>query len=293
MAKKGKQSASRVRKPPGGQIPARTELQRYGMGGPLTSYQDMPRLCLRCLRPFTFTAEEQQHWYEVLRFTIDSIPNECAPCRLLLRRARRAQDRLTVLLTAPKPETAEEMLEAALLLALLGRTRRARELHSRGRRLLGEQAPQRKPASLIAKYQAALEAPELGPALKPPLRCQGRHLHLLFVVIHEAWAHDRRLPQGDLAMRLLESHRWQRVGRWTSPRYGDPEKVRADLESGGWGAALLIMYESLGAFRLPGRGRTAADTAMLAPLRADLPLTPADAAAQLRAMCGPDRPAGG
>jgi hypothetical protein len=283
---KAKRSSGGSRKPPGGTIIARPELQRYGMGGPRTSYEDVQRLCIRCLRPFAFSAQEQQHWYETLRFTIDSIPNECAPCRLFLRRARRAQDRLTTLLTDPRPETAEEMMEAALLLALLGRKKRAQELHNRARNRLGQEPPQRKVAALAAKYQLALDTPELEPALAPPLRCHTRHLHLLFVVIHEAWIHDRRLPQSDLAMRLLESHRYQCVGRWRAARAGNPKSLRADLESGGYSYALLIMYEALGAFREPGQERTAEDTSLLAALRANLPLTPESAAEQLHAMCG-------
>ena len=270
-----------------GTLVARPELQRRGYDPPIELYEDKPRLCMLCLRPFTFSAAEQQHFYETLRFPIYSIPDECAPCRLLLRRARRAQDRLSILLTAPRPETAEEMMEAALLLALLGREKRARELHSRVRNRLAGEPPQRKLASLIAKYETALKAPELAIALAPPQRCQQKHLHLLFVIIHEAWVHDRRLLQSDLAMRLLESYYHQRVGRWRSARDGNPEYVRAHLESGGYGYALLIMYEALGAFRKPGQQRTAADTDLLASLRANLPLTPASAAEQLRALCAP------
>jgi hypothetical protein len=293
MDRKGKQDLGGSRKAPRGTIVARPELQRHGYDPPLELYEDKPRLCIRCLRPFTFTAKEQQHWYEKLRFPIYSIPDECAPCRLLLRRARRAQDRLTTLLTDPRPETAEEMMEAALLLALLGRKKRAQELHNRARNRLAGEPPPRKLASLAAKYQIALHAPELASALAPPPRCQTQHLHLLFVIIHEAWIHDRPLPQNDRAMRLLESHRYQRVGRWRSARDGNPELLRAHLESGGYSHALLIMYEALGAFRKPGRGRTAADTDLLAPLRGNLPLTPADAAEQLRALCGSLWPDGG
>lgn len=291
-AEKAKPDRGRSRKAPHGSIVARPELQRHGYDAPIALYEDKPKLCIRCLRPFTFTAREQQHFYETLRFPIYSIPDECAPCRLLLRRARRAQDRLTTLLTEPRPETAEEMMEAALLLALLGRTQRARELHNRARNRLAGEPPPRKLAALAAKYQTALQTSELASALAPPLRCVTKHLHLLFVIIHESWIHDRKPPQSDPAMRLLESHRYQRVGRWRSARDGNLDYLREHLESGGYGYALLIMYEQLGAFRKPGQVRTAADTALLAPLRNNLPLTPIAAAEQLRTMCGSLFPGG-
>jgi gamma-glutamyl-gamma-aminobutyrate hydrolase PuuD len=37
--------------------------------------------CKKCRKTFEFTAEEQRHWYEKLRFWADSVPVECFECR--------------------------------------------------------------------------------------------------------------------------------------------------------------------------------------------------------------------
>ena len=48
---------------------------------PVTCYYDLERVCRSCTRPFIFFAEEQKHWYEVLRFRLDVDCVLCPPCR--------------------------------------------------------------------------------------------------------------------------------------------------------------------------------------------------------------------
>ena len=48
---------------------------------PVTHYYDVERVCRNCTRPFIFFAEEQKHWYEVLRFRLDVDCVLCPPCR--------------------------------------------------------------------------------------------------------------------------------------------------------------------------------------------------------------------
>lgn len=57
------------------------ERQRYGLGGPLVAFGPLERDCRDCQRPFVFTAEEQQDWYEVRGFFIDVTAVRCRACR--------------------------------------------------------------------------------------------------------------------------------------------------------------------------------------------------------------------
>ena len=59
-------------------------------------YADAILQCRRCRTEFSFTAVEQQVWYEKYAFWIDSVPCHCPPCRKELRRLkalRREYDR--------------------------------------------------------------------------------------------------------------------------------------------------------------------------------------------------------
>ena len=47
----------------------------------VTHYYDVKRRCRDCGRLFIFFAEEQRHWYEVLRFGLDSDCVRCVACR--------------------------------------------------------------------------------------------------------------------------------------------------------------------------------------------------------------------
>ncbi len=44
-------------------------------------YVDQEKVCVQCEQPFTFSAEEQKHWYETLRFWFDSVAIRCVSCR--------------------------------------------------------------------------------------------------------------------------------------------------------------------------------------------------------------------
>lgn len=44
-------------------------------------FVDIPRVCVQCRAPFVFSAREQKHWYETLKFNFDSIATRCLDCR--------------------------------------------------------------------------------------------------------------------------------------------------------------------------------------------------------------------
>ena len=48
---------------------------------PVTHYFDVEMVCCSCSRPFIFFAEEQKHWYEVLRLNLHVDCVLCYPCR--------------------------------------------------------------------------------------------------------------------------------------------------------------------------------------------------------------------
>jgi hypothetical protein len=56
------------------------------------AYYDVTLKCEDCREAFTFSAAEQQFWYETLKFWVQSRPKQCAPCRKA-RRARRRSKR--------------------------------------------------------------------------------------------------------------------------------------------------------------------------------------------------------
>lgn len=137
-------------------IPARIELQVYGWEGPIEVYQDQPKTCVRCRAVFVFSAQDQQHYYEVLRFRTCAAPSTCPACRRLRRQARQARARLQALLTGAGPSTVHELAEASLLLAQLGRKQRAEELHRRAQNRLGGEPPPPEVSGLFAQYEVAL-----------------------------------------------------------------------------------------------------------------------------------------
>jgi len=54
-------------------------------------YVDEQKKCEECGREFTFTARQQQHWFEVLKIPIHVNANRCAACRKKLRGEKVAQ----------------------------------------------------------------------------------------------------------------------------------------------------------------------------------------------------------
>lgn len=89
---------------------------------PVTHYYDMERLCLDCQRPFIFFAEEQKHWYEVLRLPLDADCVRCWECRKKQQALERKQRRYEELTHVQKRSWREnlEMAECALSLVEKG-----------------------------------------------------------------------------------------------------------------------------------------------------------------------------
>src|SRR5688572_16280721 len=70
-------------------IPGKPELQNViGFVHPFVAYYDRERKCVSCGVKFIFSKEEQQYWYEELKFITWSVPKNCPGCRKEQRKPR-------------------------------------------------------------------------------------------------------------------------------------------------------------------------------------------------------------
>lgn len=77
-------------------------------------FVDEPRGCVQCGRSFVFTAAEQKHWYEVLKFHFDSVATRCLACR----RTRRSGIALRQTLVAARAQAEARPTDAGAQIAL-------------------------------------------------------------------------------------------------------------------------------------------------------------------------------
>lgn len=75
--------------PPGAIQADLTQHRAHGSYSPPMWYVDKPGRCLDCGCEFTFSAQEQKHWYEVLHIPIYAGPGHCKACRKRRRDASR------------------------------------------------------------------------------------------------------------------------------------------------------------------------------------------------------------
>lgn len=95
---------------------ANIERQRFPYLAELEIYYDLEKVCQDCDRPFIFFAREQQHWYEVLQFPVDSDCVRCTDCRAVQRQYRQLRTRYEELVVIARDDrTWEQNLELAEL----------------------------------------------------------------------------------------------------------------------------------------------------------------------------------
>lgn len=109
-------------------------LGRCGCPSWILSYYDQARKCARCSEPFVFTKEEQRYWYEELNFYMASVPNECAPCRRLIRQEHSGTRRLSVLIPRFKRGETELLETICDIYIEMGKTDRAMQFLAMARR---------------------------------------------------------------------------------------------------------------------------------------------------------------
>lgn len=67
-------------------LAAQTWMQKFCDYCPHFAYFDVSLHCEDCQKTFIFSAKEQQYWYEVLKFWVQSRPKHCVECRRTRRK---------------------------------------------------------------------------------------------------------------------------------------------------------------------------------------------------------------
>ena len=106
-------------------LPANPQLQVYCCSTPFLAYYDWHRRCSDCDRDYVFSATEQRHWYETLKFIPDSVPNQCVACRRRRREDKANQRLLVQALSTVDEGNADALAEVADLHARCGHTQKA------------------------------------------------------------------------------------------------------------------------------------------------------------------------
>lgn len=147
---------SEMSKLPPGALRASPLRQVFGLGGPKLFYVDSQRRCRSCKHSFVFSAKEQRHWYETLKFFDSSYAIDCLPCRRKRREERKLLERHSAIANQARaaPDDAQGQLAVAKLIFAL----RSRFLHG----------------NLNAGIAAARKARRLDPNLVEALYWEGR-----------------------------------------------------------------------------------------------------------------------
>ncbi|QHL86837.1 hypothetical protein GU926_05045 [Nibribacter ruber] len=83
--------------------------QLYCDFDPYLAFFDLNKTCENCAKDYVFTKEEQQSWYEKLRFWVQSKPKYCADCRRKKRQRKRMNKELSDILSKKENLGIEDM----------------------------------------------------------------------------------------------------------------------------------------------------------------------------------------
>jgi hypothetical protein len=239
-----------------------------GSAEALEWYEDAQLRCRRCLVIFSFTAEEQQYWYEDLRFLTDSRPSACPACRHFYRRIKGADRFVEQVQTGVIPADAPAFGHMAEIAALRGQPTKAATLLRRAVKL-GLPAEER--ARLDTILHQATSAPELLERAVPDITYQPRAMMRDLVVVVLSAYQDRsllapavraaleRIHETKIGMhhqyyfnfklRQCPAQALQRLERFDVAE--SPEQWhRINLKN-----LLMVVYPALGEIRLPGQHR--------------------------------------
>lgn len=93
----------------------------WDSASPFLAYWDRNYTCQTCRSKFTFSKEEQKHWFESLRFVVFSKPKNCRSCQKEKRANEGLNTRLSNLLKEGLPEEKEKLLEVAKIYQEMGK----------------------------------------------------------------------------------------------------------------------------------------------------------------------------
>lgn len=103
-------------------------LQTFCDWPPYLAYFDKIYFCTDCRTDFLFSAQEQQYWYEELKFWVQSHPDQCLPCRRKRREKNAVMQALEkTLRELPEPplQDPQQLLDVAALYLKIGSYQKA------------------------------------------------------------------------------------------------------------------------------------------------------------------------
>jgi hypothetical protein len=103
------------------------------MGLPFAGYVDRPFVCEDCGTDAIFSAREQKHWFEELRFLIWVYPKQCVTCRAKRRAHARANKELAQAIANLDASDPTQLEAVANLFDQVGSGRKAVEFRNRAK----------------------------------------------------------------------------------------------------------------------------------------------------------------
>ena len=103
-------------------LPGDLSIQKWCDYPPHFAYYDLTRQCSDCQKEFVWSKTEQHYWYEQLLFWVQSLPNQCLPCRRHRRKHNAANQSYYLAVRAlddAQPLTHVQAAQAALAVGYL------------------------------------------------------------------------------------------------------------------------------------------------------------------------------
>lgn len=152
---------------------------------PVTHYFDLVRQCVDCNRRFIFFAAEQQHWYEELKFGLNSDCIRCVPCRKQHQGLGRTRQRYEELLNQSDRSAALSVELAECCVELIECDVFTLKQAPRVRQLLNSAEGSLEPVDGVARLRIRLECVERYDEFRTNPKCYGaeeliRQVQLVF-----------------------------------------------------------------------------------------------------------------
>jgi len=117
-------------------VPGQPWLQVHCDWDPWAAFFDIHESCCECHADFVFTKEEQQYWYEELKFWVQSTPTRCKKCRRERRRRSAIHQHLADLHRSYRAADPAQSLDMTEYFVQLGNIPKAKLYLSRARNSL-------------------------------------------------------------------------------------------------------------------------------------------------------------
>jgi len=101
---------------------------------PFFAYYDQHLTCSTCKTAFTFTKEEQQYWYEDLKFITWSTPIDCKACRKAKRLPKKQNTKLSDLIKKLEPDNLNQIEDLIHLCLEMHKVEKAKYFFAMGKK---------------------------------------------------------------------------------------------------------------------------------------------------------------